>query len=135
MCLRERREILRKESYENFPCIDFSLIHSPTKGRISKWTMEKFLSLGELGHIILVCLFYTDLILIEWLCRWCFRLDDKHFFSASEIQHLFYSKENDWGYSNFIVWNVSFSTHGFVGNKRLYIYLPVQVRSIVYKYF
>jgi len=25
----------------------------------------------------------------------------------SEIQHLFYSKENDWGYSHFIAWNVS----------------------------
>lgn len=43
-----------------------------------------------------------------------------NFFSASEIQHLFYSKENDWGYSNFIVWNVSISSawFTFVRNKR-----------------
>ena len=26
---------------------------------------------------------------------------------VSEIQHLFYSKENDWGFSTFIPWNVS----------------------------
>ena len=25
-----------------------------------------------------------------------------------EIQHLFYSKENDWGFSTFIPWNVSY---------------------------
>lgn len=50
-----------------------------------------------------------------------------NFFSASEIQHLFYSKENDWGYSNFIVWNVSISSawFTFVRNKRLYIHVHV----------
>ncbi len=30
------------------------------------------------------------------------------FLTFSEIQHLFYSKENDWGFSTFIPWNVSF---------------------------
>ena len=25
--------------------------------------------------------------------------------SISEIQHLFYSKENDWGFSHFLSWN------------------------------
>ena len=30
-----------------------------------------------------------------------------HSFISPEIQHLFYSKENDWGYSNFLPWNVS----------------------------
>ena len=24
-----------------------------------------------------------------------------------EIQHIFYSKENDWGFSHFLGWNVS----------------------------
>lgn len=27
-----------------------------------------------------------------------------HIYKLSEIQHLFYSKENDWGFSHFMSW-------------------------------
>lgn len=50
MCLGKRREIIRKESYENLSCIDILLIHSPTKRRDIKMNYQKAFVLGELGH-------------------------------------------------------------------------------------
>ena len=51
---------------------------------------------------------------LEKLCKAAASACQKSFFKYlvfhtifSEIQHLFYSKENDWGFSTFIPWNVS----------------------------
>lgn len=74
MCFGKRREIIRKESYENLSCIDILLIHSPTKRRDIKMNYQKAFVLGELGHTCIsfwsVCLQQTKFE-FEWLFRWC----------------------------------------------------------------
>lgn len=51
------------------PVFIFHLFIVQQKDGYQNELRKSFCPWGELGHIILVCLFYTDLILIEWLCR------------------------------------------------------------------
>lgn len=111
-----------------YPVLIFCSFIVQRKEGISKWTTKKLLSLVNWDiHVYHFGLFVCNRL--NFNLNGCldgvFLLNDKQFFSASEIQHLFYSKENDWGYSNFIVWNVSISSawFTFVRNKRLYIHV------------
>lgn len=113
-----------------YPVLIFCSFIVQQKEGISKWTTKKLLSLVNWDiHVYHFGLFVCNRL--NFNLNGCldgvFLLNDKQFFSASEIQHLFYSKENDWGYSNFIVWNVSISSawFTFVRNKRLYIHVHV----------
>lgn len=70
---------------------------------------------------------------VSWSCNASATLKLIHQTNEAEshtkkIQHLFYSKENDWGYSNFIVWNELLDPNrGFVADDK--IILEVHVKA------
>jgi len=66
---------------------------------------------------------------------------NKIFYIFIEIQHLFYSKENDWGFSHFMTWqDVLDPDRGFIKDDSITlevrnILLPINIFERYYNFF